>query len=65
MNDPVITVLATLLVCTLFGAITANLASGKNRSIGGWWLLGFFFGFLALVAIACLPPLKADSPNKG
>jgi hypothetical protein len=32
-------------------------ASQKNRSVGGWLLLGFFFGIFALIFVALLPAL--------
>jgi hypothetical protein len=36
---------------------TGYVASQKNRSVGGWLLLGFFFGLFALILVALLPPL--------
>jgi hypothetical protein len=32
-------------------------ASQKNRSVGAWLVLGFFFGFISLIIVALLPAL--------
>jgi hypothetical protein len=36
---------------------TGYVASQKNRSVGGWLVLGFFFGFISLIIVALLPAL--------
>jgi len=33
------------------------IASQKNRSVGGWLVLGFFFGIVSLIIVALLPAL--------
>ena len=33
------------------------IASQKNRSVGGWLVLGFFFGAVSLIIVALLPAL--------
>jgi membrane protein DedA with SNARE-associated domain len=33
------------------------LASQKNRSVGAWLVLGFFFGIASLIIVALLPAL--------
>ena len=33
------------------------LASQKNRSVGVWLVLGFFFGIVSLIIVALLPAL--------
>lgn len=42
-----------------FGGFCAYLAGQKNRDGFGWFLLGFFFSILALIAIAASPNLAA------
>ena len=37
------------------------LASRKNREVGGWVILAFFFSFLAVLILACCETL----PKKG
>ena len=32
-------------------------ASQKNRSVGAWLMLGFFFGIVSLIIVALLPAL--------
>lgn len=32
-------------------------ASQKNRSVGAWLVLGFFFGIVSLIIVALLPAL--------
>ena len=41
----------------VFGGGSAILAAGKNRSAFGWFVLGFFFSFVALIVIAGLSPV--------
>ena len=36
--------------------VIAGIAQGKNRSGLGWWLLGLFFGPLALAILLFLDP---------
>jgi hypothetical protein len=46
------------LIFWLFCFIGAGyVASQKNRSVGVWLLLGFFFGIFALILVALLPAL--------
>jgi hypothetical protein len=33
------------------------IASQKNRSVGAWLVLGFFFGIVSLIIVALLPAL--------
>lgn len=41
----------------VFGGGSAILAANKNRSALGWFVLGFFFSFVALIVIAGLSPV--------
>mgnify|MGYP005672201433 CR=1 FL=1 len=38
-----------------FGIACAGIAEGRGRSSVGWFFLGFFFSWMALVALAILP----------
>lgn len=40
-------------------ALSAFLAQAKGRSAGGWFLVGFLFGPLGLIAAAGMP-VRAD-----
>jgi len=53
--------IAAIVVCRL-------IAIKKGRSVGGWATLGFFFGWIAVIILACLKPLNtpyvpAPQPN--
>jgi len=39
----------------IFGAFCAYLAKQKNRNAETWFILGLFFSFIALIAIAASP----------
>lgn len=62
-------VILWLIVAAFCGAI----ASSKNRSFLGWFILGFFFSLLALIAVAVMPalpgkivaarPMRTESPK--
>ncbi|WP_273725081.1 hypothetical protein [Brucella gallinifaecis] len=41
----------------VFGGGSAILAANKNRSAFSWFVLGFFFSFVALIVIAGLSPV--------
>jgi len=43
------------------GVFCGMIASAKNRSGGGWFVAGFWFGIFALIAIAGMPTKAA--PN--
>jgi len=55
-----ITVLAVELVLAFF---CSYIAGQKNRDRGGWFVLGFLFGILALIAIAGVPALPERKPE--
>ena len=44
-----------IIVGLLAGAITAALASGKNRSPLGWFVIGFLLPLIGLILILVLP----------
>lgn len=41
----------------IFGAFSSFIAKEKNRDSGGWFVLGFFFSLLAILALIGLPKL--------
>jgi hypothetical protein len=41
------------------------IAQGKGRSGGLWAILGFFFGFFALLVIAAIQPLTVPTAHAG
>lgn len=43
------------------GFFAAAIASGKGRSFGGWFVLGFLFGPIALLASGFMPKVEVDS----
>jgi hypothetical protein len=49
-----------LIILLIFGAICAAIASGKGRSVVGWFLLGFFFPIIALIVICCVSDLNEE-----
>jgi hypothetical protein len=48
-----------LVLGVAFGGTSAFIATNKNRDGLGWFCLGFFFSFFALVAICAVPALNA------
>lgn len=58
-----------LIVCTILGAIVCPwIAAHKNRSVGGWFVIGLLFGLLGVLVIACIPALLGpgshESPSR-
>ena len=47
----------------VFGGACAVVASNKNRDPLGWFVLGFVFSLIALIVIAALSPVKAQSES--
>jgi len=58
---------ASLALMMIAGAIwSAVVASGKNRNVIGWMLLGLFMPVVGVVAIYCLPPAATPAtPTEG
>lgn len=44
-------------ICAIF---SAAIASSKERSGFGWFILGFLFGPFALIAVGLMPSLKKE-----
>jgi tellurite resistance protein len=40
----------------IFGAFSAQVARSKNRSTDNWFVCGFFFGLIALIAVCGVMP---------
>lgn len=49
-----------IVLSIIFGAVCAAVASSKGRSAVVWFLLGFLFGWIALIIIACLSNVKEE-----
>ena len=49
-----------LFIGVIFGLICAAVASSKGRSVGGWFLLGFLFGWIPLIIVCCVSNLKEE-----
>lgn len=49
-----------LIVCLIFGFITAAIASAKGRNAVGYFFVGFFFACFGLVLILCLSNLNEE-----
>lgn len=47
------------------GGFCAFLAAEKNRSVAGWFVLGFLFSFVALIALSGAPSCPFDRPAEG
>ncbi|WP_327212030.1 hypothetical protein U8Q06_23855 [Rhizobium beringeri] len=49
----------------VFGGGCAIIAGNKNRDPLGWFALGFFFSFIALVVIAAISPAEKSRVDRG
>ncbi len=49
------------LFCIVTGAFCSFVGKEKGRGEGHWFFLGFFFNFVALIAIAGLPKLETQA----
>ena len=49
-----------LVLFLITGGIGALIAGSKGRSQWGWFLLCFFFSFLAIIILLCLPSIKRE-----
>ena len=52
-----------LVVGIVFGAFCAYIAETKHRNGGTWFLFGFVFNLVALLAVIGVPSLQANSEN--
>ena len=48
----------------IIGSFSGWLALNKDRSVGTWFFLGFWFSFVALIAIAAAPKTLLDPPER-
>lgn len=51
-------------ILVIFAVVTALVAHGKDRSAFGWFVLGFIFGPLALLAVAVASPDRRKAELK-
>ena len=56
--------LGLLIICTLFGIISAFIASNKGRSGVGWFIIGFLLGPLGLILALIVSKNKAIMEEK-
>ena len=54
-----------LLQGCVFGFFCSYIAGQKGRDNGSWFVLGFFFSFIALIAIGVVPSLESQTPKVG
>jgi hypothetical protein len=52
-----------LIAAVVCAGFCAGIARAKNRDGLGWFILGFLFSLIALIAIAGLPALPAGHPD--
>src|SRR5574344_2737667 len=55
--------LIIILQAVLVGLFCSYVAGQKNRSKTYWFWLGFFFSFLALIALAAIPSLSKEGAD--
>ena len=51
-------ILIIVIQAFIFGAFSGFIAKEKNRDQAGWFFLGFFFSFIALLALIAVPKLE-------
>ena len=49
----------------IFGFFCSYVAREKNRNSAAWFWLGFFFSFIALIALAAVPAIAATASYLG
>lgn len=54
-----------LLQGCVFGFFCSYIAGQKGRDNGSWFVLGFFFSFIALIAIGVVPSQETQIPKVG
>ena len=47
------------------GFACEKIAKSKGYPVGSWWLIGFFFSFLALVGVVLIPAKKTKGNQAG
>ena len=48
--------------CLIFGFFCSYVAKEKNKDLTTWFCLGFFFSFVALIALAAVPKAEPKTP---
>lgn len=61
----VVLVVLGLVYSVSLGGFCAWLAREKGRNVEGWFVLGVFFGFIALIAIAGAPGMSLGGTARG
>lgn len=46
------------------GICSAGLAQSRNRSVGGWFVVGMLLGPIGILLAACMPKLEVGAPAK-
>lgn len=54
-------ILIVIIQGIVFGSFSAFIAQTKNRSAGGWFVLGFLFSIIAMIALIAVPKLSAKN----
>jgi glycerol uptake facilitator-like aquaporin len=49
-----------VLIAVGFGCLASSIAKKKDRSAGGFFSLGFFFGVIGVIVAAAVAPGRAD-----
>jgi hypothetical protein len=57
------TIVWLFILCTV-GGICSAIANSKGRSAVGWFFIGFFFGLIGIIVIACLSNLKEEKAHR-
>lgn len=50
-----------MIACFVFAFYTGGIAEAKGRSTPGWFILGFLFPVLAMLAVGLMPNIKEDA----
>ncbi|MCG8586687.1 MAG: DUF4339 domain-containing protein [Pirellulales bacterium] len=56
--------LVWLFIMCSIGGVCAAIANSKGRSGVGWFFVGFFFGLIAIIIVACLSNLKEERAHR-
>jgi len=53
-----------LAIRLVFGVLCAVVASGRGRSGGAWFFLGFFLGWVGLIVLLVIPDLRLEQERR-